>query len=277
MRVVGPGHATETSSGEAELACLDGELMSSEAAQIPATDEGLLRGDGVFEVVRLYEGRPFGLEQHLERMVRSASNLRLPLDRAGVEGDVRSLLGAAQPGDALLRVLVTRGGRRVALLEPLPEMPPSLALGRVTYAPTHVLDGIKSLSYAANMLASRLARERGFDDALLVRPDGRVLECPTASFFFVRGGELLTPPLSDHVLDSITRRLVMSATRAQEQPTSLEDLASAEEAFIASSVREVLPVHRIEQHELATPGPLTSATAESVRSEIRAALDQAAR
>jgi branched-chain amino acid aminotransferase len=123
MRVVGPGHATETSSGEAELACLDGELMSSEAAQIPATDEGLLRGDGVFEVVRLYEGRPFGLEQHLERMVRSASNLRLPLDRAGVEGDVRSLLGAAQPGDALLRVLVTRGGRRVALLEPLPEMP----------------------------------------------------------------------------------------------------------------------------------------------------------
>jgi len=277
MRVVQPGHATETSSGETELACLDGELMSSEAAQISVTDEGLLRGDGVFEVVRLYEGRPFGLEQHLERMVRSASNLRLPLDRAGVEGDVRSLLGAAQPGDALLRVLVTRGGRRVALLEPLPEMPPSLALGHVTYAPTHVLDGIKSLSYAANMLASRLARERGFDDALLVSPHGRVLECPTASFFFVRRGELLTPPLSDHVLDSITRRLVMSATRAQEQPTSLEDLASAEEAFIASSVREVLPVHRIEQHELAAPGPLTSATAESVRSEIRAALDQAAR
>src|ERR1700704_6484958 len=138
MRVVQPGHATETSSGETELACLDGELMPSEAAQIAVTDEGLLRGDGVFEVVRLYAGRPFGLEQHLERMVRSASNLRLPLDRAGGEGGVR------------LRVLVPGGGRGVALLEPLPEMPPSLALGRVTYAPTHVLDGIKSLSYAAN-------------------------------------------------------------------------------------------------------------------------------
>ena len=147
----------------------------------------------------------------------------------------------------------------------------------MTYAPTHVLDGVKSLSYAANMLAGRLAHERGFDEALLVSPEGRVLECPTASFFWVRGGELLTPPLSDHVLESITRRLIMSTTRAHEQPSSLEDLASAEEAFVASSVREVVPVHRIEQHELAAPGPLTKATAESVRIEIRAALDRAAR
>ena len=277
MAVVQPGRATETPRSETGLACLDGELMSSELAQIPVTDEGLLRGDGVFEVVRLYAGRPFALDQHLERMVRSASNLRLPLDRARVEEDVRSLLGAAQPEDALLRVLVTRGGRRVALLEPLPALPPSLSLGRVTYAPTHVLDAVKSLSYAANMLAGRLARERGFDEALLVSPEGRVLECPTASFFWVRGGELLTPPLADHVLESITRQLIMSVTRAQEQPTSLEDLAGAEEAFIASSVREVVPVHKIEQQELAAPGPLTEATAESVRVEIRAALDQAAR
>ena len=277
MPVVQPGRATQTQRSESGLACLDGELTSSELAQIPVTDEGLLRGDGVFEVVRLYEGRPYALDEHLERMVRSASNLRLTLDRARVEEDVRSLLRAAQPGDALLRVLVTRGGHRVALLEPLPALPPSLALGRVTYAPTHVLDGVKSLSYAANMLAGRLAHERGFDEALLVSPEGRVLECPTASFFWVRGGELLTPPLSDHVLESITRRLIMSTTRAREQPSSLEDLASAEEAFVASSVREVVPVHRIEQHELAAPGPLTKATAESVRIEIRAALDRAAR
>src|SRR4030081_3056340 len=94
MRVVQPGHATETSSGETELACLDGELMASEAAQISVTDEGLLRGDGVFEVVRLYAGRPFGLEQHLERMVRSASNLRLPLARAGGGGPAGGRLPA---------------------------------------------------------------------------------------------------------------------------------------------------------------------------------------
>ena len=242
--------ATDRQHDERSLACLDGELVPIERACIPVTDEGLLRGDGVFEVVRLYEGRPFALDRHLERMSRSAANLLLPFDRAAVEEDARSLLGAAKSGDALLRVLVTRGGHRVALVEPLPALPQSLALGGVTYAPTIVLDGVKSLSYAANMLAGRLARERGFDEALLVSPQGSVLE-------------------------SITRQLIMSVTRAQEQATSLEDLAGAEEAFIASSVREVLPVHTIEQLELPAPGPVTDATAAAVRAEIETALARA--
>jgi branched-chain amino acid aminotransferase len=254
------------------LACLDGELMPSSQARIPATDEGLLRGDGVFEVVRLYAGRPFALGEHLERMERSAANLLLELDRAAVEQDVQALLAAAQPRDGLVRVLVTRGGHRIALLEPLPALPESIALGRVSYAPTLVLDGVKSLSYAANMLASRRARERGFDEALLVSPDARVLECPTASFFWVRARELLTPPLEEHVLESITRKLIIAVTGARELPTTLEDLAAAEEAFIASSVREVLPVHRIEGLELAAPGPVTAATAQAVRAQISAAL-----
>jgi branched-chain amino acid aminotransferase len=271
------GEPTHSHQGDSALACLDGEVMPTERARIPVTDEGLLRGDGVFEVVRLYEGRAFGLDEHLERLVRSAANLLLPLDRGAVEQDVRSLLEAARPADGLLRILVTRGGRRIVLLEPLPALPQSIALGRVTYAPTLVLDGIKSLSYAANMLASRRARERGFDEALLVSPEGRVLECPTASFFWVRARELLTPPLEDHVLESITRRLIMGVTGARERPTSLEDLAGAEEAFIASSVREVLPVHKIEGLELAAPGPITRATAESVRAEIRSALEREAR
>jgi branched-chain amino acid aminotransferase len=248
--------------------------MPSAQARIPVTDEGLLRGDGAFEVVRLYAGRPFALGEHLDRLERSAANLLLALDRAAVEADVRALLAAGQPADGLLRVLVTRGGHRIALLEPLPALPESIALGRVSYAPTLVLDGVKSLSYAANMLASRRARERGFDEALLVNPDGRVLECPTASFFWVRARELLTPPLEDHVLESITRRLIMAVTGARERPTTLEELASAEEAFIASSVREVLPVHRIEGLELAAPGPVTAATAETVRAAIGEALER---
>jgi branched-chain amino acid aminotransferase len=189
-----------------------------------------------------------------------------------VEADVGSLLRAAGPVDALLRILVTRGGRRVSLLEPLPEPPRSLALARVAYTAPLVLDGVKSLSYAGNMLAARLARERGFDEALLVTPDGRVLECPTASFFWVRDGQLLTPPLSDRVLASITRDLILSLTDAREQATSFQDLQGAEEAFIASSVREVVAVHKIEQLELAAPGPVTQATAQALRSEIDAAL-----
>src|SRR2546422_8432157 len=134
-----------------ERVSLDGELLALDEARIPVTDEGLLRGDGVFEVVRLYEGRPYALDEHMTRMERSAANLRLPLQRDAVEADVRALLAEAGTADGLLRVLVTRGGRRLAMIEPLPQLPDSIALGRVTYVPTRVLDGIKSLSYAANM------------------------------------------------------------------------------------------------------------------------------
>lgn len=246
--------------------------MPAAQARIPVTDEGLLRGDGVFEVVRLYGGEPFALDEHLERMTRSAHNLRLEFERELVEADVGRLLQDADRGDGLLRVLVTRGGHRVALLEPLPAVPGSIALGCITYAPTRVLDQIKSLSYAGNMLASRLARERGFDEALFVSPEGRVLEAPTASFFWVRAGQLLTPPLEEHVLDSITRRLIIARAGAREQAATLEELGSAEEAFIASSVREVLPVHRVEDHHFPQEGPVTRATADTVRAEIRAAL-----
>jgi branched-chain amino acid aminotransferase len=257
---------------EVLLACVDGELLEPAQALIPVADEGLLRGDGVFEVVRLYGGRPFALDQHMERMVLSAENLRLPLDRLAVEADLARLLESARPGDGLVRCLMTRGGRRIALLEALPELPETMSLGSVTYAPTRVLDGVKSLSYAANMLASRLAQERGFDEALLVTPHGRVLEGTTASFFWVRDGELLTPPLDEHLLDSITRRLVMRVTSAREAPTTLKDLEAAEEAFLASSVREVMPVRQIDSRELELDGPVTASTASAVREAIEGQL-----
>ena len=254
------------------LACLDGEIMPAEQARIPVTDEGLLRGDGVFEVIRLYQGRPYALDDHLRRMQRSADNLRLPIDVEAVERDAMALLREAEPGDATLRVLVTRGGRRIALIESLPDLPDTISLGVVTYAPTRVLDAVKSLSYAANMLCSRLARERGFDEALLVTPHGRVLEGPTSSFFYVRDGQLVTPPIEDHVLDSITRRAVFAVADPSERPTSLDDLRSAEEAFLVSTLREGMPVRAIEDIELAAPGPVTAEVAAALGEHIAAAV-----
>jgi branched-chain amino acid aminotransferase len=138
----------------------------------------------------------------------------------------------------------------------------------VTYAPTHILDGIKSLSYAANMLAGRLARERGFDEALLVTPHGRVLEAPTASFFWVREGVLRTPPLDDHILASITRARVMQAMDVREEPCTLDDLRAGDEAFLASTVREVHPVAAVEDIELAVEGPVTQEAARRTRALI---------
>jgi branched-chain amino acid aminotransferase len=257
--------------------CVDGVLVPAEEAVIPVTDEGLLRGDGVFEAVRLYDGVPFGLDAHMRRMRLSAENLRLPLDVDAVTADVLAVIAANAPGDAAVRVLATRGGHRVALIESLPDLPPTISLGAVTYSPTRVLDGVKSLSYAANMLARRLAVERGFDEALLVTPHGRVLEGPTSSLFWVRDGELHTPPLDDHLLDSITRRAVMSVADVRETHTTLDDLRDAEEAFLASSVREVVPVHQIEDVELVAPGAVTTAVAERVERHIAEALAATAR
>src|SRR6202020_3301715 len=99
------------------------------------------------------------------------------------------------------------------------------------------------------MLASRLAREEGFDEALLVTPHGRVLEAPTSSIFYVSDGELFTPPLDEHILASITRALVISVTGAVERSCTLEQLKAADEVFLASTVREVQPVSAIDDQQ----------------------------
>lgn len=256
-----------------KLAILDGDVMDVAQAQIPVTDEGLLRGDGVFEVVRLYGGRPYGLEEHLQRMGRSAAALRLPFDIDAVRGDAEKLLEHAEPADGALRLLVTRGGRRIGLVEDLHPLPDTVALRTVTYSPTRVLDGVKSLSYAANMLATRLAKEQGADEALLVTPHGRVLEGPTTTFFYVLDGALYTPPLEDRILDSITRRALFEVTDAAERITTLDDLPQVSEAFLASSAREVQPVHAIDEIAIpAAPGPVSLEAAARVSAYIEARL-----
>jgi branched-chain amino acid aminotransferase len=254
------------------LASLDGKVMPAAEATVPATDDGLLRGDGVFEVVRLYEGRPYALDEHLVRMGRSAANLRLPADIASLGSEAARLLDEAGPVDALLRLVITRGGRRLALIEPLPDYPPLVRLATVTYAPTRVLDQVKSLSYGGNMLATRLAQERGADEALLVTPHGRVLEGPTSTFFWVSGGRLQTPPLDDHILDSITRRRLLEEVEVVEEPCPLDALGSAEEAFLASTVREVQPVCAIDGAAVSPDGPVTAEAARALRERIAADL-----
>ncbi len=252
-----------------DLAILDGTVQPASTATISILDEGLLRGDGVFEVLRLYAGVPYALEEHLERMERSAQNLRLPFDVEAVRADVTELLGAAGPVEMCLRFFVTRGGRRIGLLESVPERPPTIALATVAFAPSRVMDGIKSLSYGANMLTRRLAQEQGADEALLLTPHGRVLEAPTAAFFAVLRGELVTPPLSDHILDSITRRKVFEVSDAREQVLTRDDLPQLEEAFLVSTLQNAHPVHAIDDVPLpAAPGPRTEAVGAAVAALI---------
>jgi branched-chain amino acid aminotransferase len=252
------------------LAILDGTLGDASEARIPASDDGFLRGDGVFEVIRLYGGRPYALDDHLARIVNSAANLRLPLDVDAIRADVEALLDANEEREAAMRVVVTRGGHRLAMIEALKPLPPTLAVASIEYAPTRVLDGIKSLSYAGNVLARRLAQEQGADEALLVTPHGRVLEGPTCTFVCSLDGEtLITPPLSEHILDSITRRRLVAVADVRDQVVTRDDLPQVREAFMASTLREVHPIRSIDGTALPeTPGPLTREAGTRIRAQI---------
>jgi len=251
------------------LASLDGAIGPVAETRIPVTDEGLLRGDGAFEVARLYRGRPFAMDDHYARLQRTSNGLRLEFDLTALRAEVDALLEEAGPVEALLRIVLTRGGRRLAMIEPLPLRLSVARVMTVTYAPNRVLDGLKTLSYAGNMLAGRLAKEQGYDEALFVTPHGRVLEGPTWSFFWVAGGQLLTPPLEERILNSITRDRLIAESGAREAICTLDDVRGAEEAFIASSVREVVPIAAVDDIELPNaPGPVTQAAREALAKRI---------
>jgi branched-chain amino acid aminotransferase len=257
-----------------ELASIDGTIAPTAEALIPVKDDGLYRGDGVFEVIRLYEGRPFALAEHLERLERSAAAIDLPAQRAELEPEIEALLEAHGDGDAQLRLVVTRGGRRIALIEPLVEHLPSVSLSSVTYTPTLILNGVKSLSYGANMHATRIAKGGDADEALLVRPDGVVLEAPTSTIFWVSDGELCTPALAAGILDSITRRIVVAALDVREGEYALSDLLGASEAFLASTVREIQPIAAVDGVALAS-GPRTEQAQNAFASAIAEAMGTA--
>lgn len=242
-----------------ELASVDGRISPTAVATIPLRDDGLYRGDGAFEVIRLYAGSPFALGDHLDRLERSAAAIQLDFDRAALEAEIEALLDAAGEADGQLRLIVTRGGRRIAATEPLPTHAETLTIATVTYCPSVILNGVKSLSYAANMQATRLAQAGGADEAVLVKPDGTVLEPPTSSIFWVSPqGALRTPALDNGVLESITRDRLVKALHVEEGDWPVADLRAAHEAFLASTTREIQAVAAIDGHELAAaPGPRT--------------------
>ena len=243
-----------------ELTSVNGKILPSPEARIPASDDGLQRGDGVFEVIRLYAGRPFALGEHLDRFERSAAAIELTLDRASFEREIGSLLDEFGDHEGQLRLIATRGGHRLAYTENLPPYAgkESITLASVTYAPNVILNGVKSLSYAANMQASRLAAARGAAEAVLVRPDGVVLEAPTSTVFWVSEGRLRTPSLEVGILASITRDRLLGELEVEEGAYALDELRGASEVFLASTVREVQAVSAVDETEMAEcPGSRT--------------------
>jgi len=265
---------------------LDGTVVPPEEARVSVFDRGFLYGDSVFEVLRTFGGRPFALGDHLDRLGRSAAGLRLPPPpRPGIEAAVRGTLAAAGNAESYVRVLVTRGAGPIGLDPALSDRPTLIVIVRELELPDPRLyrDGaelalvsvlrnhpraldpaIKSGNYLNNILALDEARRRGAYEALLRDADGFITEGSSSNLFVVTGGGLLTPPLRAGILDGITRRHLMDLARAramavEERALRPPDLQGAEEAFITSSIRSVLPVTRVDGAAVGggRPGPIT--------------------
>lgn len=256
---------------------------------LAVTDSTVLRGDGVFEAVRSYGGRLFALDDHLARLAAGARALEIPLpDDTRIASWARTV--AAEGGEGIVRIIVSRGdavpgasagGRIVVLHHPLPFTPATVRL-RPWAAPWHPagrpweLAGIKTISYAPNLMASRLAGRDGFDDALLLADDGTVLEGPTFSVGWVADGTLRLPSTGLGILDSITRRHVVALAHEHGIPVEegrfgLDDLLAADEAVALSTVKEVTPVISVGDREYPV-GPVTTRLRELFRGHVARAV-----
>jgi branched-chain amino acid aminotransferase len=259
------------------LCSLDGRISPVAETTVSITDDGFLRGDGAFEMLRLYGGAPFAFTDHMDRLERSADGIFLEWDRPVFEREIGALLEANPNKEAALRLVLSRGGRRVAIIEDFPEFDHGLSLSTVAYQPTIVLTGLKTLSYGANMLATRLAKQHGADEALLTRPDGTLLEAPTSTIFWADSeGTLHTPALESGVLASITRQRIMDMVPVRESAEyMLSDIENAEEVFLTSSLREVQGVSVVDGLEFSCPGPMTQRVSDLLSERIQAELGEA--
>jgi branched-subunit amino acid aminotransferase/4-amino-4-deoxychorismate lyase len=217
-----------------------------------ADDEALLRGRSVFETLRVYGGRPFRLDEHLARFAASAERVRLPAPDTDECGRLAELvLGGGGGTDLALRLYWT-GRTLVATAGPVDPGLEALRARGVRLAvvgwSTGALASVKSMSYAENMGAQDAAIAAGADDALLVAHDGTVLEAPTANVFWREDDRLLTPALELPILAGVTRAAVLELAECEteEGVFPLARLLEADEVFLCSSIREVMPVAAVD-------------------------------
>ncbi len=257
-------------------------LVDPHEPVLHADDEAFLRGRGAFETIRVYGGRPFRLEDHLERLAASSDRLDLPAVDTGAFRELAGqAIAAAGEGDVVLRLYLTPGregeGRPTALAM-VSTIPAVLEERRATGmrmitvplgldpnlradAPW-LLGGVKSTSYAVNMAAEAEARRRGADDAVFLAAGRIVLEGPVTNVWWRRGRELFTPALDLGILAGVTRSTLLEEAEGlgydvREGAYPVDELAAADEAFTSSSVREVMPVIELDGAPIGagTPGP----------------------
>lgn len=268
---------------------IDGAPVDAQLARVPVFDRGFLYGDSVYEVVRTFSGRPFALAEHMARLERSAAQLEMTLPpRSEIERAIADTLAASAIADAYVRIMVTRGAGEIALDPAMADTPrlivivrpvklPEPALyadgvevaivgrSRTAGVPGHSIDpSVKSGNYLVSVLALADARRKGAYEAILCDNVGRITEGGSSNFFVVRGRRVATPPLSVGLLEGITRMKVIELCRGasiavDEVPLWPVDLRRAEEAFLTSSVRGLLPIVRVDGEPIGggKPGEIT--------------------
>ncbi|ARP69329.1 4-amino-4-deoxychorismate lyase [Streptomyces pluripotens] len=253
---------------------LDGGLRDVETARVSVFDHGLTVGDGIFETVKAVDGRPFALTRHLDRLTRSARGLGLPdPDRGEVREACAAVLEANPMPLGRLRITYTgghgplgsdRGGHGPTLVVAVGETtrrPDSTAVITVPWTRNErgALTGLKTTSYAENVVALARAHQHGASEALFGNTVGQLCEGTGSNVFVVLDGEIHTPPITSGCLAGITRALTIEWTGAKEIDLPLDVLDRADEVFLTSTLRDVQGVHRADDRELpGAPGPVTT-------------------
>jgi branched-subunit amino acid aminotransferase/4-amino-4-deoxychorismate lyase len=228
------------------IVMIDGEVLTPGTARV-LLDDGLVRGDGVFEGLRSYGRRLRNPEEHLARMARSAARIELPFPHDMLARELERFAQITAAADCGVRVILTRSGQRIFREEPLPSLPPSWSLAPVPHRISPLLIAAKTVSYAANMQAARVAVAAGADAPLLIRADDRaVLEGHIFSVCWLEGERVVFPSLETGILDSLTRRLMVEAIEGLAvRDVPVEELAGVDGVLCVSTVIESQPVHEI--------------------------------
>jgi branched-chain amino acid aminotransferase len=278
---------------------INGEIFAEADAKVSVFDRGFLYGDSVFEVYRTYDGVPFAEQEHLARLGRSAERLLIPLPTtlADLAREATDAHAASGNADSYLRVVITRGSgpltydlttakdpTRVIIAAPVPTVPEAHYRDGVAVRVMQVsrptddrqAAGVKASNYLANLLAVHEAKQQGAHEAIITGRGGEVLEGASSNVFVVSGGRLRTPRPEAGILAGITRATVMEAARTIGLPIDEEalfpaDLYEADEVFITSSIREVVPVVKVDDCVVAggRPGPVAAQLHAAYREVVR--------
>lgn len=265
---------------------LNGKLLAEAEARISPFDHGLTTGDGVFETLRIYEGRAFAIRRHWERLKRSATALGIDAPELGsLREGIEQVIAANQTGGGRLRITLTAGpaplgsekGEAPATLllasSPMPTISEWAKLVVVPYRRNEqgALSGHKSTSYGENVVALARAKHEGGTEAIFGNTSGELCEGSGSNIFLVEDGTVLTPPLSSGCLPGITRALVLELCQQlsipfREEPIPLKALNEGREAFLTSTLKEVQPVVSVDGKAL---GQCPGRTSEELRGAFR--------